>query len=170
MWTPCSYPLFDELLWMRTPLLGTLRLSVMNIIQRIMNKCVVLLAGLLFLAAGCKGTDPDPIVTPIGGKGGNATLHITPRHHGRQIDSCTVYIKYNATDKPSDDHYDDSAQCVQVSGLPVATFSGLKKGNYYLYGYGWDPTLSPPQHVKGGYAYPVTSETDQTTDLAVSEN
>jgi hypothetical protein len=150
------------------PTFGTLYLSVINTIQRIMTKYAMLLAGLLLFAAGCKGPDnPTPVET--GGKGGNAILHITPRHHGRQIDSCTVYIKYDATNAPADGRYDDSAQCVQVSALPVATFNGLKKGNYYLYGYGWDPTLSPPQHVRGGYAYTITSETDQSTDLAVSE-
>lgn len=128
----------------------------------------MLMAGLLFFAAGCKSDDtPTP---DVGGKGGNATLLVTPRHHGNKIDSCTVYIKYNATDEPSDGRYDDSAKCVQISGLPVATFSSLKKGKYYLYGYGWDPSLSPPAHVKGAFAYNLTSETSQTVDLAVSED
>ena len=138
-----------------------------------MNKYAMALAGLLLFAASCNKPDDTPVVTPTvdsAGKGGNATLHITPRHHGRQIDSCTIYVKYNATDKPADGRYDDSAQCVQAGGIPVATFSRLRKGKYYLYGYGWDPTLSPPQHVKGGYAYNLATETVQSTDLAVSED
>jgi hypothetical protein len=71
---------------------------------------------------------------------------------------------------PADGQYDDSAQTVSVAGLPVATFNGLKNGNYYLYGYGWDPKLSPPQHVKGGVSYTIASETEQSTDIPVSEN
>jgi hypothetical protein len=133
-----------------------------------MNRYLLLIAGLLIFFSACKGNDPEP--TPVGGKGGNAILNVTPRHHGRQIDTCTVYIKYNATDAPSNGVYDDSAACVLVSGIPVATFSGLKKGNYYLYGYGWDPTLTPPQHVKGGFAYPIQEENTQSIDLAVSED
>lgn len=128
---------------------------------------LIILASLLMLTIGCKKPDDNP---SIGGKGGNATLKVTPRHHGRQIDSCTIYIKYNSVDAPSDGRYDDSAQTVLISGIPVATFAGLKAGNYYLYGYGWDPTLSPPQHVKGGYAYPIQQETAQSVDLAVSED
>ncbi|MEO6832462.1 MAG: hypothetical protein ABI169_09670 [Chitinophagaceae bacterium] len=118
--------------------------------------------------AACKSKDnPTPA---IGGKGGNATLNVTPRHHGRQIDTCTIYIKYNSTDAPTNGQYDDSLQCVLVGGIPVASFTNLKKGNYYLYGFGWDPTLTPPQHVKGGYAYSIQTETVQSVDLAISED
>ena len=99
-----------------------------------------------------------------------AVLNVTPRHHGRQIDSCTVYIKYDAVDAPANGRYDDSAKCIPVGGIPVATFNGLKKGNYYLYGYGWDPQLTPPRNVKGGFAYPIQSATVQSFDLAVTED
>lgn len=132
-----------------------------------MMKYAQMLAGLLLLTTGCKPDDPDPV--PVGGKGGSGVLNVTPRHHSKPIDSCTVYIKYNATDPPLDGKYDDSVRCVQQGGLPVATFNGLKKGNYYLYGYGWDPGLTPPQAVKGGFAYPLGSESVQSIDLAVSE-
>lgn len=134
-----------------------------------MRRYIVLIAGLLFLFASCKNND-NPQPDTGGGKGGNGVLLVTPRHHGRAIDSATIYIKYNATDAPTDGKYDDSARCVPVSGIPVATFSGLKKGNYYLYGYGWDPTLTPPQAVKGGFAYNLATETTQSFDLAVSED
>lgn len=113
---------------------------------------------LFLLAYSCKKGDDT------------ATLHVTPKHHTRPIDSCKIYIKYNATDSPANNAYDDSAKCVQVAGVPVATFSGLKKGNYFLYGYGWDPQLTPPRHVKGGYAYPIQEGGEQSIDLAVSED
>ena len=135
------------------------------------NRYAVLLGATLLLAvAGCK-KDDDPVLPPasVGGKGGSGTLRVTPRHHGKQIDSCTVFIKYNAVDKPANGVYDDSVKCIKSGGIPVATFTSLKKGNYYLFGYGWDPELSPPAHVRGGYAYPLSVENDQSVELAVSE-
>jgi len=125
------------------------------------------LISILSLVACKSKDDPQP---SIGGKGGNATLNVTPRHHGKAIDSCTIYIKYNATDAPNTGQYDDSIKCSTIGGIPVASFTNLKKGNYYLYGYGWDPTLTPPQHVKGGYAYPIQTEEVQSVDLAISED
>ena len=123
-----------------------------------MKKYALMLAGLLCLAAGCnKGDDEDTF-----------TLRVTPRHHGRAIDSCTVYLKRDAVNAPANGIYDDSAKCVPVDGVPVATFSGLKEGNHYIYGLGWDPQLTPPQPVQGGFAVPLTS--DQHIDLGVSED
>ncbi len=122
----------------------------------------ILWAGLIALASCSKGSD-DP--APF-------TLEVTPKHHGRPIDSCMIYIKYNSVDPPANGVYDDSARCVPLNGLPVATFSNVKHGNHYLYGYGWDPLLSPPQAVKGGYAYPdpTDGKAVQTVELAVSED
>jgi hypothetical protein len=131
-----------------------------------MKTCVLLGLAFCLFGISCKKSDD----TSTGGKGGNGILKVTPRHHTRPIDSCTIYIKYNAVDAPANGVYDDSAKCVQEGGLPVATFTSLKKGNYYLFGYGWDPQLSPPQHVKGGYAYQLQQEITQTTDLAVTED
>lgn len=127
---------------------------------------LIVFSALSFVA--CKTTDDPP--EPTAGKGGNATLNVTPQHHGKPIDSCTIFIKYNATDAPANQQYDDSLRCTLVGGIPVASFTGLKKGNYYLYGYGWDPSLTPPQHVKGGYAHPIQEEDVQSVDLAISED
>jgi hypothetical protein len=127
-------------------------------------KSALLLALCCFLMSSC--THDLPV---IGGKGGNAVLKVTPKHHTNKIDSCTIHIKYNAIDAPAGGFYDDSAKCIKVGGVPVATFIGLKRGNYYLYGNGWDPTLSPPKAVKGGFAYFIQDETTQSLDLAVTE-
>lgn len=132
-----------------------------------MKACAMLLALSLLFVACKKGDDEAP---PVGGLGGNATLKLTPRHHGRQIDSCTIYIKYDAVNPPADSVYDDSARCVLIDGVPVATFAGLKKGNYYLFGFGWDPQLSPPQNVRGGIPWTITEETLQKVDVPVSED
>src|SRR5690606_7697800 len=91
---------------------------------------------MFLMATSCGDKDNQTVIeTPVGGKGGAVTLLVTPQHHERNIDSCTIYISYNATSKS---RFDDSAKCVMMSGKPVASFSGLKKGNYYLYGLGWD--------------------------------
>jgi hypothetical protein len=105
----------------------------------------------LLVIASCRKDDNNPS-TPSG-KGGNATIQATPQHHGKNIDSCTVYIKYNTSDAPADGKYDDSAVCLQIGNKPVATFTQLKKGPYYLYGRGWDTSIS--QTVVGGIPYNV---------------
>ncbi len=120
-----------------------------NLIKHLLPCSVIL----LFFAASCNKGDDGP-ATDTAGKGGNAILKITPRHHGNQIDSCTIYVKYNAVDAPVNGRYDDSAKCILTGGIPVATFSGLKKGNYYLYGYGWDPSLCATGCRKGWVCLP----------------
>lgn len=132
-------------------------------------KAIFLLLAVPLLFFSCKkGTDEAP---PIGGAGGLATLKITPRHHGRQIDSCMIYVKYNTLNPPpADSSYDDSARCILINGVPTATFGNLKKGNYYFFGYGWDPLLSPPQAVRGGLPWIINEETLQSFDLPVSED
>lgn len=101
---------------------------------------------------------------------GSYTLQVTPKHHGRTIDSCTVYIKYNVVDAPANGIYDDSMRCVPVDGSYAATFINVPSGNHYLYGYGWDAQLTPPKAVKGGYPYPDNGEKLQVVELAVSED
>lgn len=127
--------------------------------MRYVRNFMIVATGLLLLAA-C-----DRNKTEIGGKGGNAVLRITPQHHGKNIDSCMIYIKYNTQDKPAS--YDDSAWCVKIDNKPVATFSNLKKGNYYLYGYGYDPGIA--KAVKGGVPYTISSETTLDYNLPVTE-
>ncbi len=101
----------------------------------------------------------------VAGKGGNATLKVTPQHHADNIDSCTVFLKYNAQDMPGS--YDEEVKCVLENGIPVATFSGLKKGDYYVYGRGWDPDIE--QVVVGGTPYKITEETTYNINVPVTE-
>lgn len=116
-------------------------------------------AMLLFTACERKET------VTVGGKGGNATLKVTPQHHGDNIDSCTIYLKYNAQDKPSS--YDEEVKCVMVNGKPVATFTNLNKGNYYVFGKGWDPDIE--QEVEGGIPYTIAEETTKDITVPVTE-
>ncbi|MES2479409.1 MAG: hypothetical protein V4561_09990 [Bacteroidota bacterium] len=101
------------------------------------------------------------------GKGGNATLNIVMKHHNesKNILNGKVYIKYNAQDAPS--AFDDSVNCVSVGGVSTGTFNSLKKGKYYLYGTGYDTSVS--QAVKGGLPYTVNEEVNLNITLPVTE-
>jgi hypothetical protein len=113
------------------------------------------------LVTGCNRKDKQPLA----GKGGNTTLRMTPMHHSVNIDSCTVYIRYNATDASSS--YNDSAKCIAVGGKPVAVFPQLKKGKYYIFGQGWDGTIS--RAVRGGIPYEITLDGSLDLILPVTE-
>ncbi len=117
----------------------------------------------LIATFGC--SKPNNAITG-GGKGGNATLTVTPEHHGEYVDSCTVYIKYGTNDKPSSNVYDDSVVCV-LGGVgdttPVAVFNNLKVGLYYLYGSGYHPSYHA--YVKGGIPWTISKEDNETAYL-----
>ena len=129
-----------------------------------MKKLLFAAIPVLLIAAACH---KDKTIAGTAGKGGAATLRITPRHHGKQIDSLTVYIKYNTQDAPADSVYDDSAHCVMVDTIPVATFPGLKAGSYYIYGYGYDPSIL--EAVRGGVPYTINSQDTLAFNLPVTE-
>lgn len=124
------------------------------------------LIGLILLAiTSCERKKPEEPKS-IGGKGGNVTIKATAQHHDRNIDSCTIYIKYNSTTSATS--YDDSAVCVQVDSKPVATFKGLKKGDYYLSGKGWDGKIGEP--VKGGASFTAAEEKEYDVFVPVTED
>lgn len=103
----------------------------------------------------------------IAGKGGNANIIAIPRHHGKFINECTMYIKYNTNDLPSPtfnpSQYDDSLKCTVADGKPSANFTGLKKGKYYIYGVGWDPDIQ----LKVEAGKPVTITADQSYEIII---
>lgn len=128
--------------------------------------CLLALS-ILTLVTACKKkktSDTDEVGTTAG-KGGLATLMVTPKHHSKYIDSCTVYIKYNAINLPA--AYDDSIKCISWGGKPVAVFPKMNKGNYYFFGKGWDPAIA--QQVVGGRNYKVSTEDTVWIDLAITE-
>ena len=115
----------------------------------------ILASGTLMAASCTKGS---PNITG-GGKGGTATIVVTPEHHGEFVDSCKVYIKYGTNDAPANGVYDDSIACVLADTTPVAVFTGLTTGLYYVYGQGYHSTYTPP-YIKGGV--PVTVQVQDT--------
>lgn len=107
-------------------------------------------------------TSCDRNKTEVAGKGGSTTLKVIPQHHGENIDSCTVYIKYNTQEMTT--AYDEEVKCVMENGNPVATFTGLKKGDYYIYGKGWDKKIE--KDVIGGIPYKI-QEDNKTLNINV---
>lgn len=126
----------------------------------------LLIAGtFLLLAAGCH---PDKQDGP--GKGGSATVVVYPQHHqvAKNIINGKVYVRYNTLDAPTSGVYDDSATCTNHDSLLSGSFPGLKNGNYYFYGTGYDTSVHQP--VKGGTPYTITTQSSQNLALPVSEN
>lgn len=113
----------------------------------------------------CDRKEPAKVEPVAAGKGGKATLRITTKHHGRAIDSATIYIKYNEQNTPIS--YDDSVKVKNIDGKPVATFSDLKAGKYYLLGDGWDSTIRGD--VRGGLPYTINEEKSYDVSLPVTE-
>lgn len=128
----------------------------------------LLLATLLI--AGCTREndiiEPEPL--PPGGKGGKITLNITPQHHKKNINSTTIYIWYAQTTQPDLRSFDDSmnVQIDQNLGRPVATFTDLTQGDYYIYAKGNDYDLEPGNDfIDGGTHYRVIDTLEKTYDL-----
>ncbi len=101
----------------------------------------------------------------VAGKGGSATLKVTPQHHGDDISNSKVKLKYNTQELPAS--FDEEVTTVQENGKPVATFTGLKKGNYYVYSTGYDSSIG--QDVAGGIPYTIKEENTQNITVPVTE-
>ena len=105
---------------------------------------------------------------PSAGLGGNAKVKIAAKHHGITIDSCTISIKFNSLDAPSNGMYDLTQKVSKgITGESFTIFEGLKPGDYYVYGLGWDPSIS--NNVKGGIPYTIKDETDLSIIVPVTE-
>jgi hypothetical protein len=105
---------------------------------------------------------------PSAGLGGQANLKVFAYHHSLPIDSCKIYIKFNTSELVSIGEYDISQSIATDSnGDSYTIFSGLKKGDYYIYGEGWDPSIF--NNVKGGIPYTVKEETTQNVSVPVTE-
>ena len=129
---------------------------------------------LLSLAASCTRENDivEPAPAPVGGKTGKMTLNITPRHHGVNITTATVYIRYNSLVYPkADNKFDDSAAVELKNNVPVASFDSLAQGNYFLYAKGFDPAPKVNMEVVGSATFTVvdTSQLVYNTFIEVSE-
>jgi hypothetical protein len=121
------------------------------------------------IALGAYGCNHDDGVT-VGGKGGNASLTVYPRHHevAKNIINFKAYIKYNTQNAPSNGVYDDSVACTNHDSLVSGMFSGLTNGNYYIFGEGLDTAAT--EEVHGGTSYTIKEQKAQDVVLPVSEH
>jgi len=101
------------------------------------------------------------------GPGGEAEIHINAKHHDALIPNTVVYIKYDANDFPGDDLslYDAS---ITTDAMAHGHFKDLKKGNYYIYGVGFDSAIN--QALTGGMKVRISKKDEMTeVDLQITE-
>lgn len=122
------------------------------------------------IAIGCRKNETAvPPADPIGGKGGRTTLKISGKHYTKELDSCTIYIKYNAETMPADMKFDDTANVKNVNGRYMVRFDSLKQGKYYLFAKGRDLNLVKPyDSLWGGTKYVIQDTLDHTYDLYIN--
>jgi hypothetical protein len=114
---------------------------------------LTIVALLLLAAIGCKKN----------GTGGKAIIKGYVAHHDRKIPNATVYIKYGAKEFPGSDisKYDAS---VQADVMAYFEIKNLLKGDYYLYGLGFDNVAN--EDVFGGV--PVKLRTKEIIEVNVA--
>jgi hypothetical protein len=123
-----------------------------------MQKFAILLTTLIVILTGC---------TKNAGLGGDNTIVATAKHHGLIISNATIYIKYNAKEFPGEstavyDDYKTAGANGQVK------FEGLKRGDYYFYGIGFDSTIN--QTVVGGIPVQLLQKSgEKIIDVPVTE-
>lgn len=84
------------------------------------------------------------------GTGGDAELMGTVKHHSLAIPGAIVYIKYGAKEFPGTELSKYDASTTASLSDAHYHFEGLKRGNYYLYGVGYDSSINSV--VTGGVA------------------
>lgn len=100
------------------------------------------------------------------GPGGKSSVSGIAKHHEKAIPDCVIYIKYGTSEFPGTDvsKYDAS---VTADGSGNYSFTGLRKGDYYLYGVGYDTDIS--EAVTGGIAIKLKYNKELTTNVPVTE-
>jgi hypothetical protein len=140
--------------------------------RRIYSLSVLTFATILAVSCQRKNEPIPAEPNPVGGKGGNAELRVTAKHHEATMDSCTIYIRYDANAMPTDMKWDDTMNVKVENGRYMAVFTSLKKGSYFLYGKGWDFSLEGEDKTVTGWAsfrIPDTAARVYDTYLNVSE-
>jgi hypothetical protein len=84
------------------------------------------------------------------GIGGSATIVAFPQHHTKPIYGATIYVKFGATELPSNPTSNYNLKIVGDPSQNYIRINGLLYGNYYLYSVGYDPLIGLP--VTGGIA------------------
>jgi hypothetical protein len=100
------------------------------------------------------------------GTGGKSSVSGSVKHHEALIPNCVVYIKYGTKEFPGKDlsKYDAS---VTADANAHYEIKDLRKGDYYLYGAGYDNSIM--ETVTGGIAVQLKYNKETETDVPVTE-
>ena len=100
------------------------------------------------------------------GPGGKATVRGAVIHHSTKIPGAIVYIKYGETEFPGEDitKYDAYTTADHNANYE---FKELQKGDYYLYGVGYDNNIF--DSVYGGIPIKLKRTEILDTDVPVTE-
>jgi hypothetical protein len=102
-----------------------------------------------------------------GGPGGSGSISGICYHHSRVIPNDSVAIKYGAKNLPGVTPADYD-KMIMADSTGHFKFGPLTKGNYYLYGWGFDTALG--RAVTGGIPVTLNSNSDNVTiDLPITE-
>ena len=100
--------------------------------------------------------------------GGKSTVSGKVAHHSKAIAYASVFIKFNAKEFPGEDTtvYDDKVRADAEGNYSFKCY----KGDYFLYGFGYDYAIAFPYHVKGGVHVHMRNNEKEVTDVAVTED
>ena len=103
------------------------------------------------------------------GKGGSLTIVAFPQHHGKAIYNQptypdTIYVKFNTQVSPGLSTANYDTYFVGETGEDHVHMEGLKCGDYYFLGAGFDTTIN--QRVIGGIPYS-TEQKEGEIDLNI---
>lgn len=101
------------------------------------------------------------------GTGGKSSVSGNVYHHEDPIANAVIYVKYGATEFPGDNAalYDNSVTADANAHFEI---KDLRKGDYYLYGVGYDKGIK--KVVKGGIGITLGKKEIRTTDVPVTED
>ena len=100
--------------------------------------------------------------------GGNSKISGKVKHHSKAIAFASVFIKFNATEFPGADTliYDSKVRADENGNFSFMCY----KGNYYVYGHGYDYAIPAPHIVVGGTPVKIRKNEKATLDVAVTED
>ena len=100
------------------------------------------------------------------GIGGKSSVSGLVKHHSAPIPNCVVYIKYGTTSFPGTNvaNYDEH---VTADGNAHYQIKDLRRGDYYLYGVGYDASIMGT--VSGGIAVTLKYNQEFDSDVPVTE-
>ena len=129
---------------------------------------ILFIASILGLAS-CKHDTPAAPAC-VAGSGGNVTVVAYLFHHDSMIVNKpdyrdSVFVKFNTHNLPGTNASSYDAVFVGDSVSENVHLTGLKCGDYYIYGVGLDTITSPgfPFHVSGGIPFSISATTGEIT-------